>query len=124
MKDMLGREITVGCYIAYGLIVGRSANLAVYHVRGIEGKTIKAHKLNESYGVNNQTNANSLMTLNNGKTIPAKYTTYAPDAFGKWEIVEMSDREKDIVDNKIATLRMGERALVIDEKTIDFLKTL
>lgn len=119
MKDMLGREITVGCYIAYGLIVGRSANLAVYHVRGIEGKTIKAHKLNESYSRNNST-----ATLSNGKTIPTKYVKYASDAFGKWEIVEMSDREKDIVDNKVATLKMGERALVIDEKTIDFLKTL
>jgi hypothetical protein len=50
MKDMIGREIKVGQYIAYALRHGDYPSLGIYHVREVKENSIKAHKLNESYG--------------------------------------------------------------------------
>lgn len=118
MKDMIGREIKEGCYIAYGLVVGRSANLAIYHVRELVGDKIKAHKLDESYG-------NRKVTLEDGSQIYSKYARFEyGDNVGKgyWRAMTPSEREK--VDAKTVTLSMSERALVIDEHTINHLKDM
>ena len=118
MKDMLNRDITVGCYIAYGLVVGRSANLAIYHVREVLGDKIKAHKLDASYEYGNKVHP----VLN----IPNKYCVfeYDPNVVGSGYHRPMTDKEREKVDNKLATLTMGERALVIDPSTVDFLKAM
>lgn len=50
MKDILGREAKVGDLFAYALVVGRSANMAVYELREIKDGKAKAHKIMESYG--------------------------------------------------------------------------
>ena len=51
MKDIIGREAKVGDLFAYALIIGRSANMAVYELRGFnESGNVKAHKIMESYG--------------------------------------------------------------------------
>lgn len=50
MKDLLGREVQVGHYICYALTAGRSACLAVYQVKEVQGDKIKAVKLESSYG--------------------------------------------------------------------------
>ena len=49
MKDMIGREVEVGNYIAYGLVVGRSANLAIYKVKEVLEYSIKAVKLQAAH---------------------------------------------------------------------------
>jgi hypothetical protein len=60
MKDMLGQEVGPGDYFAYALMVGRSANMAIYkfveevtkkktYSDEIETK-VRAIKLHESYG--------------------------------------------------------------------------
>lgn len=118
MKDMIGREIKEGCYIAYGLVVGRSANLAIYHVRELVGDKIKAHKLDESYG-------NYKITLEDGSQVYSKYATFEYDknsGKGYWRAMTHSEREK--VDAKTVTLSMGKRALVIDEHTVNHLKDI
>ena len=38
MKDILGQEIKIGDLIAYTTIIGRSANLGLYEVRGFTDK--------------------------------------------------------------------------------------
>lgn len=117
MKDMLGREITPGCFIAYGLIVGRSANLAIYHVREVLGDKIKAHKLDESYGYG------SNKVVVDGIETPSKYVVFEyEDGRGYSRLMTREERER--VDNKTTTLKMGERALVIDEHTVKTLKDM
>ena len=115
MKDMLGREITPGCFIAYGLIVGRSANLAIYQVREVLGDKMKAHKLDESYG-------NRKMVIDGIET-SSKYVVFEYED-GKGYYRHMNREERERVDNKTTTLKMGERALVIDEHTVETLKDM
>lgn len=115
MRDMLGREITPGCFIAYGLIVGRSANLAIYHVREVLGDKMKAHKLDESYG-------NRKMVIDGIET-SSKYAMFEYEN-GKGYYRHMTREERERVDNKTTTLRMSERALVIDERTVETLRDM
>lgn len=50
-KDIIGNEITVGCYVAFALIIGRSANLSIGRVTAIDnGKGIQIHSLKRTYG--------------------------------------------------------------------------
>lgn len=115
MKDMLGRKITPGCFIAYGLIVGRSANLAIYQVREVLGDKMKAHKLDESYG-------NRKMVIDGIET-SSKYAMFEYEN-GKGHYRHMTREERERVDNKTTTLKMSERALVIDERTIETLRDM
>ncbi len=72
MKDILGREVQVGSHIAYALVAGRSANMAIYRVIAIVGDTIKAVKLVESYG---DYAPDRTFTITSGKVIPSRYAT-------------------------------------------------
>jgi hypothetical protein len=117
MKDIMGREITPGCYIAYGLIVGRSANLAVYQVHSVEGDSVKAHKLQESYG-------NYNVDID-GVKVPARYAKFEYDQEkGRGWYRHMTQAEKDKVDSKTTKLSHGKRALIIDGQTVQVLKAL
>lgn len=50
-KDIIGNEITVGCYVAFALVIGRSANLSVGRVVAIDPtKGIQVHSLKRTYG--------------------------------------------------------------------------
>ena len=109
MKDMIGREVEVGNYIAYGLVVGRSANLAIYKVKEVSEYQIKAVKLESSYGRRDHT-----VVDKNGKEILYRYANfvYNPDRNSYYE--EMSQEQKDKVDNKTSTLKMPERIFILD----------
>jgi len=108
MKDMIGREVEVGNYIAYGLVVGRSANLAIYKVKEVFEDKIKAVKLESSYG------RDRVVVDKNGKEISYRYANfvYNPDRNSYYE--EMSQEQKDKVDNKTSTLKMPERIFILD----------
>jgi len=107
MKDVLQREVQVGHYICYALTVGRSANLAVYQVKEVLKDKIKATKLESSYGHW----ADGIHTFASGLTVPWKYI--------KWDKkleahLEMTEEEKDKVNNKTSTLSMPERIFILD----------
>lgn len=119
MKDILGREVHVGNYIAYAQVAGRSANMAIYNVIAIVGDyhgTIKATKLVESYG---DYAPSRMCTLTSGKVIPWRYATHTKDV---WKLIEMTPEEKDAVDNKTFTLKIGERIIILDNFTPDVVK--
>jgi len=109
MKDMIGREVEVGNYIAYGLVVGRSANLAIYKVKEILEDSIKAVKLQASYG-----HRDFYVKDVNEKNILARHAkfVYKPDAESYFE--EMTEEQKDKVDSKTSTLKMPERIFILD----------
>lgn len=114
MKDLIGREVQVGNYIAYALTAGRSANLGIYQVKEALKDKIKAVKINESYGwsINN-------FKLDDGKVVPWKYI--------KWNSklekhIEMTAEEKFKVDNKTSTLSMPERIFILDNFTQEVLQ--
>ena len=108
MKDLLGREIKVEDYIAYALTVGRSANLAVYQVREVFDDKVKAHKLTESYGWMNGEHPSL-------KGVKRKYVKYQYNSqLNKYEYFEMTPEEKSKVDSSTTTLKMPERALILD----------
>lgn len=116
MKDILKREIQVGQYIAYGLMVGRSANLAIYRVKEVTKDSIKGIKLIESYGVDQLEN-----TPRDGYPAPwrhmkwvSKYDALGYYILGSGEYIEMTPEEKFKVDNKTTTIRMSERAMILD----------
>ena len=108
MKDMIGREVEVGNYIAYGLVVGRSANLAIYKVKEVLEYSIKAVKLQASY------DRDYYVKDINGKIILSKHAkfVYKPGTESYFE--EMTEEQKDKVDNKTSTLKMPERIFILD----------
>ncbi len=112
MKDLIGREVQVGNYIAYALTAGRSANLGIYKVKEILEDKIKAIKIDESYGMW------SVLTKetadNPSKKIDRKYAKWSSVVGG---YIEMSKEEKQKVDNKTSTLSMSERIFVLDNFT-------
>lgn len=109
MKDMIGREVEVGNYIAYGLVVGRSANLAIYKVKEILEDSIKATKLQASYG-----HRYFYVKDINGKSILARHANfvYKPGVESYFE--EMTEEQKYKVDNKTSILKMPERIFILD----------
>jgi len=109
MKDMIGREVEVGNYIAYGLVVGRSANLAIYKVKEVLEDNIKAVKLPASYG-----HRDSYVKDANGKNILERHAkfVYKPGAESYFE--EMTEEQKYKIDNKTSTLKMPERIFILD----------
>lgn len=115
------REIQVGQYIAYGLMVGRSANLAIYQVKEVTKDSVKGIKLIESYGVN------QLEELEEGCHVPMRHKKWVSryDVLGNFvdgDYVEMTPEEKIKADNKTTTIRMSERAMILDGFTPDLLK--
>jgi hypothetical protein len=114
MKDIIGREVQVGNYIAYALTAGRSANLGIYQVKEVLEDKIKASKINESYSWS-LTN----FKLEDGKVVPWKYIKWSPK-LGKH--TEMTTEEKFKIDNKTSTLSMPERIFILDNFTPEVLQ--
>ena len=114
MKDLLGRKVEVGNYIAYALICGRSANLAIYLVKEVFDYKIKAVKVNESYGY-----GKNVILLDSGIEIGSRYVTWDTES-KKWR--EMTPEEKFKVDNKTTTLSKPERIFILDGFTRSLLE--
>lgn len=111
MKDLIGREVEVGQYIAYALTAGRSANLAIYHVREVSKNSIKAHKVDESY----TSWTKSFITLED-KKLPWKHVKFDSKLD---KLVELPDEEKAKIDtkldNKVSTLSKSERIFILND---------
>jgi hypothetical protein len=76
---------------------------------------MKAHKLDESYG-------NRKMVIDGIET-PSKYAMFEYEN-GKGYYRHMTREERERADNKTTILKMGRRALVIDEHTVETLKDM
>lgn len=110
MKDILGREIKAGHFIAYALIIGRSANQALYEVKEVGDGFMKARKLDASYGMS------YVKRIDEKFGIPVKYMKFEyDDVTGKGEYVPMTNKERERVDNKVSTITMGERAVILQD---------
>ena len=109
MKDLLGREVQVGNYIAYALTAGRSANLAIYQVKEVHEDKIKANKITESCG-----SGNWKLTLKDGKEVLRRYCKFVHVPGGESYHEEMTDAEKAKLNSKVTTLSMPERIFVLD----------
>lgn len=109
MKDMIGREVEVGNYIAYGLVVSRSANLAIYKVKEVFEDKIKAVKLESSYDRRDY----NVVDID-GRSIPRRYANFTYNPAEKSDFEEMTEEQKYKVDNKTSTLKMPERIFILD----------
>lgn len=101
IKDFMGRECQVGDYFAYPLTVGRSASMALYQLKEIRPNgSVKAHKMNESYGFN----------------AANRYKKFVwDDLTNTGGYVDMTEAEKAKVDSKTSSLSMfTERACKTD----------
>jgi hypothetical protein len=97
MQDITKREIKAGDYIAYAKANGRSAHLTIYHVREVMPKSIKAHQLYHEDDYNYQMRHTKYATIN-----------------GAYQRVDMTDKEKEKVDNKTVVLHMSAQALILE----------
>lgn len=116
MKDLLGREVQAGQYIAYALTAGRSANLAIYQVREVLDDKIKAHKLTESYG-----SGQWELELKNGKKVQRRFCNFVYMPQGESYFEELQEAEKEKVMSKVTTLSMPERIFILDGFTPELL---
>ncbi len=95
IKDFLGNEVKEGDYFAYPLVVGRSANMAIFQFSGLnKSGNVKARPVKRAYG-------NDFF----------KYKKYVDS-----NLVDMTESEKAKVDQKTSTLMMfSERALLLKD---------
>ena len=113
MKDILGREIKVGQYIAYGLIAGRSANLAIYQVKETRDDCLKVIKIVETYGDFSPDREERPI-----RTVPRRHMKFIwNEETQTGKCVECTPEEKSKIDNKVTTIKMTERAIILDEFT-------
>ena len=130
MKDILGNEANVGDLFAYALIVGRSANMAIYELREItDAGKAKAHKVMESYGFGGDlaphhndkrprpswfTKQHTHKWVYNEKTGRGDYIQHTPEEQAEYD----AKRAK-----KTVTLSMfHERAIILPNDYLDHLK--
>ena len=119
MKDLIGREVQVGNYIAYALTAGRSADLGIYQVKEVLEDKIKAVKINSSYGNHHNCLMEVTSCENTGKVkVQQKYIKWVRGS----GYVEMTAEEKFKVDNKTSTLSMPERIFILDNFTPEVLQ--
>jgi len=95
MKDFINQDVQVGEYFAYPLTVGRSASMALYRLVSVleDGVRVKACKVESTH-----TYMDSY-----------KYKTYKKNGNGDYEYRDMTQEERDKVDNKTSTLNEFSR---------------
>lgn len=99
MKDFLGVEVQIDDYFAYPLIIGRSANMAIFQYKGVtENGSVRGRPINRSYSYGQYNDS-------------YKYKKWDRKT-DKW--VDMTDAEKAKVDNRTSALsKFEERAIIL-----------
>jgi hypothetical protein len=118
MKDILDQEIKIGDLIAYTTIIGRSANLGLYEVRGFtDSGKMRCHPIAKSYGVgrNCEVNVPGL-----GK-IPSNKVIYDPK-LGNFRLKNKEDLQTE--SDKTTFLSMGERCIILNGDSADIIKEI
>ena len=118
MKDILDQEIKIGDLIAYTTIIGRSANLGLYEVRGFtDNGKMRCHPITKSYGFGNDHDIN----VPGIGTIPSQKVTYDP-RLGNYRLKTKEDLQEEY--DKTTLLSMGERCIILNGEPADIIKEI
>ena len=118
MKDILDQEIKIGDLIAYTTILGRSANLGVYEVRGFtDNGKMRCHPITKSYGYGND----RVINVPGIGTIPSQKVLYDP-RLGKARLKTKEELQEE--SDKTTLLSMGERCIILYGDSADIIKEI
>ena len=116
MKDILDQEIKIGDLIAYTTIIGRSANLGLYEVRGFtDNGKMRCHPITKSYGFGNDHDIN----VPGIGTMPSQKVTYDP-RLGNYRLKTKEELQEEF--DKTTLLSKGERCIILDGDSADIIK--
>ena len=118
MKDILDQEIKIGDLIAYTTLIGRSANLGLYEVRGFtDSGKMRCHPITKSYGTgrNHEIDVPGL-----GKIPSNKVIWDSPTGHLRLKNKEELQTEYD----KTTLLSMGERCIILNGDSADTIKEI
>lgn len=118
MKDILGQEIKIGDLIAYTTIIGRSANLGLYEVRGFtDNGKMRCHPITKSYGAGwiREVNVPGLGKIPSNKVI-------WDSSIGQQRLKNKEDLQKEY--DKTTFLSMGERCIILNGDSADIIKEI
>ena len=116
MKDILDQEIKIGDLIAYTTIIGRSANLGLYEVRGFtDNGKMRCHPITKSYGYGGDHDIN----VPGIGTISSQKVTYDP-RLRNFRLKTKEDLQEEF--DKTTLLSMGERCIILNGDSTDIIK--
>ena len=118
MKDILDQEIKIGDLIAYTTIIGRSANLGLYEVRGFtDNGKMRCHPITKSYGFGNDHDINvpGIGTISRQKVI-------YDSRLGNYRLKTKEDLQEEY--DKTTLLSMGERCIILKGDSVDTIKEI
>ena len=116
MKDILDQEIKIGDLIAYTTIIGRSANLGLYEVRGFtDNGKMRCHPITKSYGAgrNCEIDVPGLGKVPSNKVTWDSYT-------GQRRLKNKEEIQTEY--DKTTLLSMGERCIILNGDSADIIK--
>lgn len=118
MKDILDQEIKIGDLIAYTTIIGRSANLGLYEVRGFKdnGK-MRCHPITKSYGADR----NRTINVPGLGEIPLNKAIW-DSSIGNYRLKTKEDLQSEY--DKTTFLSMGERCIILNGDSADIIKEI
>ena len=118
MKDILDQEIKIGDLIAYTTIIGRSANLGLYEVRGFtDNGKMRCHPITNSYGYGND----RVINVPGIGTISSQKVLY-DSRLGKARLKTKEDLQEEF--DKTTFLSMGERCVVLNGDSAEIIKEI
>ena len=118
MKDILDQEIKIGDLIAYTTIIGRSANLGLYEVRGFtDNGKMRCHPITKSYGYGND----RVINVPGIGTISSQKVLY-DSRLGKARLKTKEDLQEEF--DKTTFLSMGERCVVLNGDSAVIIKEI
>jgi len=118
MKDILDQEIKIGDLIAYATIIGRSANLSLYEVRGFtDNGKMRCHPITKSYGAgrNCKINVPGLGKIPSNKVI-------WDSSIDQYRLKNKEDLQKEY--DKTTLLSMGERCIILNGNSAGNIKEI
>ena len=118
MKDILDQEIKIGDLIAYTTIIGRSANLGLYEVRGFtDNGKMRCHPITKSYGYD----CDHEINVPGIGTMPSQKVTYDP-RLGNYRLKTKEELQEEF--DKTTLLSMGERCIILNGDSADIIKEI
>ena len=118
MKDILDQEIKIGDLIAYTTLVGRSANLGLYEVRGFtDSGKMRCHPIAKSYN----TGRDFLITVPGIGDLQHNKVIYDPK-LGNFRLKNKEDLQTEY--DKTTFLSMGERCIILNGDSADIIKEI
>ena len=118
MKDILDQEIKIGDLIAYTTIIGRSANLGLYEVRGFtDSGKMRCHPIAKSCN----TGRDFLIAVPGIGDIQHNKVIYDPK-LGNVRLKNKEDLQTEY--DKTTFLSMGERCIILNGDSADIIKEI